>query len=33
MGQSKEITLIVEPTYLYQLSEDDLNDPEVKIVN
>jgi hypothetical protein len=31
MGQSKEITLIVEPTYLYQLSEDDLNDPEVKI--
>lgn len=31
MGQKKEVTLIVEPTYLYQLSDNDLNDPEVRI--
>jgi len=31
MGQKKEVVLTVEPTYLYQLSDDDLNNPEVTI--
>lgn len=31
MGQVKEIILTVEPTYLYQLSDKDLNNPEVTI--
>lgn len=31
MGQKKEVVLTVEPTYLYQLSDDDLNNPEVRI--
>lgn len=31
MGQKKEVVLTVEPTYLYQLSDDDLNNPVVKI--
>ena len=31
MGQKKEVVLTIEPTYLYQLSDDDLNNPEVKI--
>ncbi len=30
MGQKKEVVLTVEPTYLYQLSDDDLNNPEVR---
>ena len=33
MGQKKEVVLTVEPTYLYQLSDDDLNNPEVTIQN
>jgi hypothetical protein len=31
MGQKKEVVLTVEPTYLYQLSDDDLNNPVVTI--
>lgn len=31
MGQKKEVVLTVEPTYLYQLSDDDLNNPEITI--
>ncbi len=31
MGQKKEVVLTVEPTYLYQLSDDDLNNPKVTI--
>ena len=31
MGQKKEVVLTIEPTYLYQLSDDDLNNPEVTI--
>ena len=30
-SQEKEVVLTIEPTYLYQLSDDDLNNPEVKI--
>lgn len=30
MGQKKEVVLTIEPTYLYQLSDDDLNNPSVK---
>lgn len=30
-SQVKEVVLTIEPTYLYQLSDDDLNNPEVKI--
>ena len=30
-SQVKEVVLTVEPTYLYQLGDDDLNNPEVKI--
>ena len=31
MGQKKEVVLTVEPTYLYQLSDDDLNNPTIKV--
>ena len=30
-SQVKEVVLTIEPTYLYQLADDDLNNPEVKI--
>ena len=31
MGQKKEVVLTVEPTYLYQLSDDDLNNPTITV--
>ena len=32
-SQEREVVLTIEPTYLYQLGDDDLNNPEVTIVN
>lgn len=31
MGQKKEVVLTIEPTYLYQLSDDDLNNPTITV--
>ncbi len=33
MSQERTVTLTIEPTYLYQLSDDDLDNPEVKIMS
>jgi hypothetical protein len=33
MGEERTVTLTIEPTYLYQLGDDDLNNPEMTITN